>query len=102
TTPTPAVYTLSLHDALPISRLGNRNSHWRCRSSRWHRRNVPAASSAWQFVRPKARCSSRCRKFPSLLPNLRAEFLLGRWLPALRSEEHTSELQSLAYLVCRL
>src|SRR3989441_2072999 len=27
---------------------------------------------------------------------------LGRWLLARRSEEHTSELQSLAYLVCRL
>src|SRR2546425_6290451 len=26
----------------------------------------------------------------------------GRRLPATRSEEHTSELQSLAYLVCRL
>src|SRR2546423_11859275 len=25
-----------------------------------------------------------------------------RWPPVLRSEEHTSELQSLAYLVCRL
>src|SRR5205823_14825066 len=31
--------------------------------------------------------------------------LTGRWrpqLPPIRSEEHTSELQSLAYLVCRL
>src|SRR2546425_13012814 len=26
----------------------------------------------------------------------------GAWAPAARSEEHTSELQSLAYLVCRL
>src|SRR3712207_8546971 len=26
----------------------------------------------------------------------------GRWRPALRSEEHTSELQSRQYLVCRL
>src|SRR5687767_10097753 len=25
-----------------------------------------------------------------------------KWMPRLRSEEHTSELQSLAYLVCRL
>src|SRR2546425_1727651 len=29
-------------------------------------------------------------------------FLLGREVSATRSEEHTSELQSLAYLVCRL
>src|SRR2546423_8515038 len=33
---------------------------------------------------------------PDLRKNLRAMYL------ALRSEEHTSELQSLAYLVCRL
>src|SRR3989441_5190270 len=32
-----------------------------------------------------------------------AQFPLHMWLPdSLRSEEHTSELQSLAYLVCRL
>src|SRR2546425_5209429 len=29
-------------------------------------------------------------------------FLRGHVVPPLRSEEHTSELQSLAYLVCRL
>src|SRR2546425_4703889 len=29
-------------------------------------------------------------------------WLLTLWVRALRSEEHTSELQSLAYLVCRL
>src|SRR2546425_3242321 len=32
----------------------------------------------------------------------RAQQLLGELPRALRSEEHTSELQSLAYLVCRL
>src|SRR2546425_8129244 len=29
-------------------------------------------------------------------------FAVGWYLPLIRSEEHTSELQSLAYLVCRL
>src|SRR2546425_4471238 len=31
-----------------------------------------------------------------------ADTTLVAWLPEVRSEEHTSELQSLAYLVCRL
>src|SRR3982750_4725692 len=59
----PEIYTLSLHDALPIS---------------------PVSGS------PRGRAPRPCRT-PT-----------GRGPPATRSEEHTSELQSLAYLVCRL
>src|SRR5262245_63093563 len=55
----PALYTLSLHDALPISA-----------SRRWWRTRRPTATPC--------RCGSP------------------------RSEEHTSELQSLRHLVCRL
>src|SRR5437763_7926426 len=58
-TPTE-LYTLSLHDALPIS------------TRRWSRSRFKASINAWV-------CISR-----------------------LRSEEHTSELQSPMYLVCRL
>src|SRR5712672_4745637 len=54
-TATTEIYTLSLHDALPIS--SRPASCWACPST---------------------------------------------WTAARRSEEHTSELQSLAYLVCRL
>src|SRR5687767_15816218 len=62
--PTTENYTLSLHDALPISK---RND-----------------------------CACGCRKRATSTPT-RAS------LPRrARSEEHTSELQSLAYLVCRL
>src|SRR6266404_9905108 len=57
-TATTEIYTLSLHDALPIA-----NSNGRALRT-WCSCNHPASSS--------------------------------------RSEEHTSELQSLAYLVCRL
>src|SRR5829696_10477099 len=57
-TATTEIYTLSLHDALPISR---------CASSRSPRNQSPPV-------------------FP----------------PNFRSEEHTSELQSLTNLVCRL
>src|SRR5687767_16012843 len=61
-TATTEIYTLSLHDALPISRAR------------------PSATSM------KSAISSRFRRSPAKA----------------RSEEHTSELQSLAYLVCRL
>src|SRR6266404_6263159 len=67
-TATTEIYTLSLHDALPI----------------WPRRS-PATPRV-------ATCS--CAPWP-----------MARSRPACcwtRSEEHTSELQSLAYLVCRL
>src|SRR5229473_8687417 len=57
-TATTEIYTLSLHDALPISA---QNSH----------------------------------------PVFRSDLANGNCI-GLRSEEHTSELQSLAYLVCRL
>src|SRR5205823_14227881 len=62
---TTEIYTLSLHDALPIS-------------------------PAMQLARPLSRVV-----FPLLEPPE-----ISR--KTTRSEEHTSELQSLAYLVCRL
>src|SRR5262249_61403330 len=70
---TPEIYTLSLHDALPIF-------------ARW-------------------RAASGSDEEPRLIG-----FTPDRWAPhwyvqkpiSLRSEEHTSELQSLTNLVCRL
>src|SRR2546423_11723417 len=64
-TATTEIYTLSLHDALPIYR---RAGHFVFQGHRRRRSRGRAA-------RPS---------------------------PSVRSEEHTSELQSLAYLVCRL
>src|SRR5437763_7076847 len=64
-TPKRVIYTLSLHDALPISSSRIRSSGRRYRGGRL-RRTVAAARWSW------------------------------------RSEEHTSELQSPMYLVCRL
>src|SRR2546425_3470742 len=64
-TATTEIYTLSLHDALPISRRGGSSSD----------RPNPVVDRA-----------STTRTGPRRV----------------RSEEHTSELQSLAYLVCRL
>src|SRR2546425_10796866 len=69
-TATTEIYTLSLHDALPIS-LGVQTRLGAVRG-------VAAGESEF-------RSSGRIR-----------------FRPRHRSEEHTSELQSLAYLVCRL
>src|SRR5438874_8209199 len=73
-TPTTSIYTLSLHDALPIYAASRRV--FRVRSLH------PSRSS----VRPKSRWERR-----------------GQTMTGLdRSEEHTSELQSRRDLVCRL
>src|SRR3712207_9357711 len=75
-TATTEIYTLSLHDALPIS--------WRasCRRAR----EAGGRGRRWAPRRPSPRgsaCAWAC------------------WRSG-RSEEHTSELQSRQYLVCRL
>src|SRR5438105_15026234 len=72
-------YTLSLHDALPISKapLFRPSNH----------------SQFPQNFTSKATPSSR------LLPR---SISIGATTPASRSEEHTSELQSRVDLVCRL
>src|SRR6185437_17071584 len=68
-TATTEIYTLSLHDALPIS----------CPDAARARSPGQPRPTTWP---PSRRCTAPRRR------------------P--RSEEHTSELQSLAYLVCRL
>src|SRR5437899_8732154 len=68
-TSTTEIYTLSLHDALPICRGG-----------------VSGALS-----RPRLHGADELHRTGA-----------GRPLRDLRSEEHTSELQSLRHLVCRL
>src|SRR5207247_11143251 len=82
---------LSLHDALPICRTSRRTG-WRDRRVRRHSR-LPESSAARRAWRLRFE-SSRAVTF---LAHRRSE-------PAvrLRSEEHTSELQSRVDLVCRL
>src|SRR3712207_7091520 len=83
-TATTEIYTLSLHDALPIwpadapDRLEGRRARPPARRQRRHRRDRRAA-----------------RRPPRVGPTARHGLLA-------RSEEHTSELQSRQYLVCRL
>src|SRR5205823_12624629 len=99
-TATPHIYTLSLHDALPILAHLDVLEHRRPA----HERREAAAQ------RPVPEGDGR----PEGVPEERVEIAergahgeAGPLLEAdvgeeLRSEEHTSELQSLAYLVCRL
>src|SRR5205823_13220036 len=92
-------YTLSLHDALPISLLDPDVVF------RHDRTAVPAGASrevrgalavARQF-------SGRAQGARPALVNGSVGLVVARHgRLSLRSEEHTSELQSLAYLVCRL
>src|SRR3712207_7237997 len=79
-TATTEIYTLSLHDALPI---------WLQQADR-HLHRARARE------RPRLRCA------PCPLDHLRAAVRRRTAAARLRSEEHTSELQSRQYLVCRL
>src|SRR5687768_18186436 len=74
----PEIYTLSLHDALPI---------WKARRVMW-RRSTGVRRSRRPPPMPSATISALSSSFPPR--------------GALRSEEHTSELQSRLHLVCRL
>src|SRR3712207_7389378 len=79
-TATTEIYTLSLHDALPISRRGPASG----RSTGGSARRTGGTCRAG---------SRRCAKgWPVRLLSSKPP----------RSEEHTSELQSRQYLVCRL
>src|SRR2546425_4569340 len=80
-TATTEIYTLSLHDALPISHFGAHADIPRLDGAR-----------AFQFLSaPEDPGVQRCAGQPR-----------DNQCDNQRSEEHTSELQSLAYLVCRL
>src|SRR5205823_14099223 len=98
--PTPAIYPLSLHDALPISF----DLSVSIPADRSSARGSPAASASAAASRRSlllaARsCHNRSRNRP---PANCAASTANRAAVCGRSEEHTSELQSLAYLVCRL
>src|SRR3712207_8129720 len=80
-TATTEIYTLSLHDALPICF----QAAYLVSQNRSYIRQ-PQYGSLWRV----------CRYRPP------GHFLQSRLDPRLRSEEHTSELQSRQYLVCRL
>src|SRR5256885_5652716 len=81
-TATTEIYTLSLHDALPISRAAAAGAG----RSRGARQEPPGAVPA-RRRRARQRAQARATRHRGSQP---------------RSEEHTSELQSPCNLVCRL
>src|SRR5687767_15773862 len=82
-TATTEIYTLSLHDALPIFL-------WRLSRRQRERAKDVLDPDAGRNEQPRRRCHRRVHQ----------RMDGGQHVD--RSEEHTSELQSLAYLVCRL
>src|SRR3712207_7753613 len=84
-TATTEIYTLSLHDALPISGVSPSSQ-----PERLSGRGLAPLSSWRATFRPSS--SNIARSCSGSEPSV------GRK----RSEEHTSELQSRQYLVCRL
>src|SRR5205085_5462083 len=97
----PATYTLSLHDALPISeRCIARRILTEIGLERVHRllHDRPAEAA---FVQAGPAGLGRLRNRLAALFQENQEHAIGL-AEFLRSEEHTSELQSQSKLVCRL
>src|SRR5205823_14511431 len=97
-TSTTALYPLSLHDALPICRCRRRRADRVPPATRPDSARVGVSSVGW--VRDRSRVAARTRSASRTLA--RRDFAVDDSAASVRSEEHTSELQSLAYLVCRL
>src|SRR3712207_9300172 len=85
-TATTEIYTLSLHDALPI--LSAAITYWFVHST-----------AEWFWQLPAVTLPAVIYLALLVAPWQRIEAVPLRWP---RSEEHTSELQSRQYLVCRL
>src|SRR5205823_8715987 len=99
--PPTQISTLSLHDALPISifvcEAAMATSSARGKTDAMNEDLANAILSQIREDELVAMCSDVVN-----IPSATGEELeMGRYMRR-RSEEHTSELQSLAYLVCRL
>src|SRR5205823_14670082 len=90
---TPHLSTLSLHDALPISTPRTSSPRPTPKPSRVSR--TRSTSSPTAVAPATSTAIRRNQRLPRAFP----DHTTGS---RMRSEEHTSELQSLAYLVCRL
>src|SRR5690606_39641647 len=98
-TPTPELYTLSLHDALPISA----PSGTAATACGLPLPGYATASSAAACARHRESASSPgCHSHPDHAPAPGSCLRCRPWRSGRRSEEHTSELQSRENLVCRL
>src|SRR2546425_7096468 len=93
-TATTEIYTLSLHDALPISQ-HCAASGMKITRSTGIARSIRSGGSAIRWAWSRWQGGSYATVTSSGAPARVRDV-------SERSEEHTSELQSLAYLVCRL
>src|SRR5262249_57203770 len=91
-TANPELDTLSLHDALPISNCAGRS---RCRSKSGRAPSSVTGSTDERI----AAVAASARSLPTLVSRYSRS---QEQPPAARSEEHTSELQSLTNILCRL
>src|SRR5438270_6805217 len=92
--PPTELYTLSLHDALPISAVRMLPPSPRCLYQRCHSRAASSQGPRNQADVMQAATGNRAKRWWASEVNCRQ----SDW----RSEEHTSELQSQSNLVCRL
>src|SRR5439155_23399557 len=95
---TTAIYTLSLHDALPIcdvgaghERAGKTSTYNALMLKKISREVFVRTHRFWGFLESDAVAINKARMTHLASLDLR-----------IRSEEHTSELQSRGHLVCRL
>src|SRR5205823_10836739 len=100
--PSPTPYSLSLHDALPISPTGvdqvvAAEPRQLAEPRQQAVANLPRHFLGAHLVDPLVAAHGRIHMIASISLDLPAATQ-----ERVRSEEHTSELQSLAYLVCRL
>src|SRR5439155_19965177 len=91
------IYTLSLHDALPISLKSHVDALPDAeRLDIMARHGLPLAGVDMRIVDEDG------REIPWDGATMGELQVRGPWVADLRSEEHTSELQSRGHLVCRL
>src|SRR5207247_7283071 len=98
---TPQSYTLSLHDALPIS--GSRPED-RVELARFLPRALRRAfaEANWRDTHRLLELLEHCNSSEWSAETFSQELMQPISVSSIRSEEHTSELQSRVDLVCRL
>src|SRR5205823_8360896 len=101
-TSTPATSTLSLHDALPIFEIEEPAARRGDVAAVDQPRHIPDPDEPTPGARADERSQLHLVEHERQHVAARARVFVDQHdLGAERSEEHTSELQSLAYLVCR-
>src|SRR5258705_590559 len=96
---TPEIYPLSLHDALPIwfvHRVVGARNEW------YHPHSTAFEVDRKRPIRPLFLLTGAMSGLPERVEQQIEKIVTAEGLELVRSEEHTSELQSLRHLVCRL